>query len=524
MKHIKAHSKMQWTFAIAADCTGAELCLTVFEMESEEPSDNLIGVNLYQVLRDSGDDFDPASATKVEMDELILDAISKRWAHTNDGYFVVLDDPRTKRGHMLRASASKPIVVDIEANGGDGRWIGENEIEWVSKISSGSFARVYKGIYGGKYVAIKMLKGKLDEKTITEFRKEFRVMKELHHPNLVECFGACYENDHLSYVMEYCPRGTLVHLMNEPNVTITWPNIAEFFEQACKGLRYLHEHTPQVLHRDLKGQNILLTRDYQVKIGDFGLSRFNTASNGNSMSSMCGTMTHCAPEIFNCVAFTTKSDIYSMGMILWELANRVATGSYLVPFKEFPFISIDLQIIINAAHKDLRPTIKPEVPPKIAEIIRRCWAKSPADRPEAAEIIEMLQDIPRVRMTQAQSSAPRTPRMLSPMQAPQADPKIVPPPPASPQPQQQAAQEKAAMAKIPDLRPPLPRQISPQGQMSLNTVVVPGNGGSVIAAGQEKPVIVKISDIPGAPRQRPSFPAPRPPGGQLPPQLPPPLM
>ena len=312
---------------------------------------------------------------------------------------------RTSAGALFRprknAQARRSIVLDMSETKEEdsATWIPETDIEWLSKISSGTFARVFKGVYRGRVVAIKKLKGRLDEKTVTEFRKEFRVLKAVHGPHIVECYGVCYEHDRLSYVMEYCARGTLVHVMMDPCVELAWDSALDLFAQAVRGMHFLHcGGKNAIIHRDLKSQNLLVTRDFCVKVGDFGLSRYNTVSNGTTLSNLCGTMSHCAPEVFAGERFTTKSDVYSLGMVLWELAERVASGKYSAPFKEYPFITLDIQIIIQASQKHLRPTIHKDVPERFAALIRRCWDPDPDARPTTADLLAFIATCPQRRV------------------------------------------------------------------------------------------------------------------------------
>ena len=365
--------------------------------------------------------FDPRAGgiERVDLDANVYNIVA-HWENAKDHYFVVLDDEDGATAQQQHPQQSvtqsgdkkkkpkAPIVVDVddESGGGGGAhdaedsyWIRENEIQWLNKISSGTFARVYKGVYDGKVVAVKMLKGKLDEKMISEFRKEFRIFKAVHHPNILECYGVCLEHNKLSYVMEYCARGSLLHVMTDPNLAFAWENVADLFEQAVRGINFLHTGAAHaIIHRDLKSQNLLVTRDYCVKVGDFGLSRFNTVSNGTTLENLCGTMSHCAPEVFTGERFTTKSDIYSLGMVLWELCERVATGTYTAPFKEYPFIVMDIQIIIQASQKHLRPTIHRAVPERFAQLIRRCWDPDPNARPEAIQLLALLESFPKRRL------------------------------------------------------------------------------------------------------------------------------
>lgn len=132
-------------------------------------------------------------------------------------------------------------------------------------------------------------------------------------------------------VMEYCPKGTLYHVMKDPNEEIGWKRVVDFFTQtglqfqcinrlnaiffSVRGIDCLHNCMPPILHRDLKSLNILVSENWEVKVADFGLSRFNTLSNHSSLGRICGTMAYCAPEVYKGERFGVKSDIYSLGIV-----------------------------------------------------------------------------------------------------------------------------------------------------------------------------------------------------------------
>jgi serine/threonine protein kinase len=127
-------------------------------------------------------------------------------------------------------------------------WIRESEIKLVKKISSGAYAKVFKGVYKDTPVAIKVLKGSLTEENIVNFKHEFAILRcvyfisfvvgliihlfisQIQSPNLVIFYGACIEKK-LTMVMEYCPRGTLYHVMKDPNEEIGWKQVLDFFTQ-----------------------------------------------------------------------------------------------------------------------------------------------------------------------------------------------------------------------------------------------------------------------------------------------------
>eukprot|EP01106_Pelomyxa_sp_JSP_P006380 TRINITY_DN2027_c0_g1_i1.p1 TRINITY_DN2027_c0_g1~~TRINITY_DN2027_c0_g1_i1.p1 ORF type:complete len:317 (+),score=95.09 TRINITY_DN2027_c0_g1_i1:47-952(+) len=204
-------------------------------------------------------------------------------------------------------------------------------------------------------------------------------------------------------VMEFCHMGTLVDVMkrgcgSEANggapgerVEFTWPLVFKFVTQSFRGLEYLHNEG--IVHRDLKSLNILVDKHYNVKLADFGLSRFISVSNNTTLGKLVGTMSHCAPELFGGSRFSPRSDVYSMGIILWELAARLLNGEYRAPFSEYSFIRFDFQILCMVAQKDLRPTVPPACPASIRDFMELCWQPNPERRPSATTALNILNKI-----------------------------------------------------------------------------------------------------------------------------------
>eukprot|EP00727_Mastigamoeba_balamuthi_P002023 m51a1_g11818 putative ankyrin repeat-containing protein (1896) ;mRNA; f:398836-406865 len=388
-----------WTLAISPACTAHDVCNTVIEEDIGAGSSTVMEAKLVEFHCADDADAERIFHDNVEEqmkqfqgEEAILDRVTS-WGPNPEYrlYVIASHAPGYNFEKTTDSSGGAAIVVDRQlSDSAESYWIKEEEIKWLSKISSGSFAKVFKAIYDGKVVAVKILKGRLDNKVIAEFKKEFQVLKAAKHPNLVEFYGVSTSKDRLSYVMEYCQRGTLLHVMADPNIEIDWSKALSFLEQATKGLQFLHQLDPQIVHRDLKSQNLLVTKTWEVKLADFGLSRFNTISNGATLGNLCGTMSHCAPEIFTGEKYTTKSDIYSLGMILWEVAYRTICGQYSVPFSEYPWICFDFQIIVQTSSKNLRPTIPPECPEPVTQLINSCWNKDPSVRPSAGEVLQTL--------------------------------------------------------------------------------------------------------------------------------------
>jgi serine/threonine protein kinase len=104
-----------------------------------------------------------------------------------------------------------------------------------------------------------------------------------------------------------------------------------------------------VLHRDLKSPNLLVDSNWTVKLCDFGLSRFANDGASATLQKVRGTYTHSPPEVFHGQSYTPKSDIYSLGVIFWELVNRCLKGRYEAPFSEYAKLKFDFQILLQAS-------------------------------------------------------------------------------------------------------------------------------------------------------------------------------
>eukprot|EP01119_Soliformovum_irregulare_P008211 TRINITY_DN2129_c0_g1_i1.p1 TRINITY_DN2129_c0_g1~~TRINITY_DN2129_c0_g1_i1.p1 ORF type:complete len:803 (+),score=234.55 TRINITY_DN2129_c0_g1_i1:116-2410(+) len=271
-----------------------------------------------------------------------------------------------------------------------GTWIlDHSELEFAVKLGSGTSGTVFKGLYKGADVAIKVLKTEQSQKELEEFKKEFQIMSSIQSPYLVFFFGACL-HPRLCMVMELCSRGSLYHVLADPKVEIGWRQVFSFARQMTLGVDTLHSATPPVLHRDLKTLNLMVNDKFGLKVGDFGLSRFNTDTAKETLNKMVGTFAYCAPEVYHNVPFTTKCDVYSIVVCLWEMVYRCIYGEYQRPYQEYPHLQFDFQIIIQTAKKKVRPTIPPTCPEELAQLMRDGWNPEGSVRPTCKEVIAKL--------------------------------------------------------------------------------------------------------------------------------------
>jgi len=266
------------------------------------------------------------------------------------------------------------------------------EIEVTEKIGQGSSAKVLKGVYRGRDVALKQLKeAPGDERyqvAVKEFQSEVEILSKSFCPYIVKFYGVI-EKPKLCVVMELCNKGSLYHVMNSVVYDFGWDRTFKMATEMCLGLNFLHSQDPQIVHRDLKSLNLLVTESFDLKICDFGLSRFKTAVNFETLRKLRGTAVWSAPEILSEAEFSDKSDIYSAGVILWELIFRCIKGKYQRPFAEYKELMFDYQILVGAG-RGIRPTIPQNTPEPVANLIKSCWSPNPVDRPNARQILDIL--------------------------------------------------------------------------------------------------------------------------------------
>ncbi|KAJ7526734.1 hypothetical protein O6H91_16G021500 [Diphasiastrum complanatum] len=214
-----------------------------------------------------------------------------------------------------------------------------NNFSRVNVIGHGGFGSVYRGVLtDGRLVAIKQLdrEGKQGDR---EFRVEVDMLSRLHSPYLLELVGYCADKDHRLLVYDYMPNGSLQEHLYSDGISgnpplLDWATRLRIALDAARGLEYLHECvTPPIIHRDFKSSNILLDDNFHAKVSDFGLAKLGSAEIGGHVSTrVLGTYGYVAPEYALTGHLTTKSDVYSYGVVLLELL----TGRVPVDMKRPP--------------------------------------------------------------------------------------------------------------------------------------------------------------------------------------------
>lgn len=257
-----------------------------------------------------------------------------------------------------------------------------SKLKLGKRIGKGSFGEVYLGHYLGTDVAVKkILANKITPEFTGEFAREAALMRDLRHPNVVQFIGAAFEEPDICIVTEYMSQGSLYHLLHDPNVKISWEMVRKIALDAARGMAYLHLRTPAIIHRDLKSHNLLVDNNWKVKVCDFGLSRI--AVDLHKTMTACGTPCWTAPEILRNARYTTKADVFSYGIVLWELVTRDE------PFAGMPAF----QVIFAVGTKGVRLPLPAVCPPELIKLITSCWQEDPSLRPPFSDIITYLERI-----------------------------------------------------------------------------------------------------------------------------------
>uniref|UniRef100_A0A3Q4G8Z4 Mitogen-activated protein kinase kinase kinase n=1 Tax=Neolamprologus brichardi TaxID=32507 RepID=A0A3Q4G8Z4_NEOBR len=264
-------------------------------------------------------------------------------------------------------------------------------------IGAGGFGKVYKGVWRGEEVAVKAARQDPDEDisvTAESVRQEARLFWMLRHANIIALRGVCLKEPNLCLVMEYARGGALNRALAgkkvPPRVLVNWA------VQIATGMDYLHNQAfVPIIHRDLKSSNILILQPVErddlngktLKITDFGLAR---EWHQTTKMSAAGTYAWMAPEVIKHSLFSKSSDVWSFGVLLWELL----TGE--VPYREIDALAVAYGVAMNK----LTLPVPSTCPEPFAQLLGECWSPNPHGRPSFTSILRRLLAIEQSAMFQ----------------------------------------------------------------------------------------------------------------------------
>lgn len=356
------------------------------------------------------------------------------------------------------ASASSASEVPFSRNASTiGFEIDFNDLTFVKKIGSGSFATVYECIWLDSPVAVKVFKAgpklvlndsgggcsgstttgafddedesfepeldsmsisrrgdemSIDDPSVSQrvarageqesftegrsrFLQEISLLAAIRHPNVMLYLGACVDPQHpLCIVSELIDGGSLHECLHGPQpLTLTLVHKMRLTQDIARGMLYLHSTDPLVLHRDLKSANVLVERqsNNQLKatIIDFGLSRLSSSTQASLQlgggGALCGSLVTMAPEIMGSSQYLTRADVYSFGVLVWEIFTS------RIPFEGLSVTQLMYRVSVQGERPPIRP--EDEIPLGIQKLIKSCWSHDPALRPDFPLIVRALNEV-----------------------------------------------------------------------------------------------------------------------------------
>lgn len=324
-----------------------------------------------------------------------------------------VDDPRNSIQHIR-----KDLTMSSDASSSLSSRINFSELVLADVIGGGGFGQVWRATWKGTPVAVKVLTGSAQAETVPkavleEFIAEINMVSGMRHPNICLFMGACLEPPNRAIVTELLTHGSLWDAIRSPlslpyqvadgKTRQSWPlsiynlSTSVMFEPplvpegiwpwelvkrvaagTARGMCYLHGGSPPVLHRDLKSANILLDESYTAKLADFGLSRLKAVQSG--MTGNCGTVQWMAPEVLCNEIYAEPADVFSFGIILWEMLT-----------KECPYDGMSpIQCALSVLNKNNRPEIPEWCPQPLRALIENCVEKNPHSRPTFSQILSAI--------------------------------------------------------------------------------------------------------------------------------------
>ncbi|CAK9170684.1 unnamed protein product [Ilex paraguariensis] len=306
-----------------------------------------------------------------------------------NNYSVALSGNRGRVPHCLSDDALAQALMDTrfltEGLENFDEWtIDLRKLNMGAAFAQGAFGKLYKGTYNGEDVAIKLLerpehdpeRAHLMEQ---QFQQEVMMLATLKHPNIVRFIGACRKPLVWCIITEYAKGGSVRQFLTKrQNRSVPLKLAVKQALDVSRGMEYVHGLG--LIHRDLKSDNLLIAADKSIKIADFGVARIEVQTEG--MTPETGTYRWMAPEMIQHRPYTQKVDVYSFGIVLWELI----TG--MLPFQNMTAVQAAFAVV----NKGVRPNIPNDCLPVLGDIMSRCWDANPDVRPPFTEVVRMLED------------------------------------------------------------------------------------------------------------------------------------
>ncbi|MBA0809297.1 hypothetical protein Gohar_024963, partial [Gossypium harknessii] len=275
-----------------------------------------------------------------------------------------------------------------------------NNFDSANKIGEGGFGPVYKGVLSdGMVIAVKQLSSKSKQGN-REFVNEIGMISALQHPNLVKLYGCCIEGNQLLLIYEYLENNSLARALfgrDEHRLTLDWSTRKKICLGIARGLAYLHEESRlKIVHRDIKATNVLLDKDLNAKISDFGLAKLDEEENTHISTRIAGTIGYMAPEYAMRGYLTDKADVYSFGVVLLEIVSGKSNTNYrpkeeFVYLLDWAYVQQEQGNLLELVDPSLGSKYSNEEALRMLNIALLCTNPSPTLRPSMSSVVSMME-------------------------------------------------------------------------------------------------------------------------------------
>lgn len=251
-----------------------------------------------------------------------------------------------------------------------------DQLDLVEVIGRGASAIVHKAVYKNHEVAVKIFREGIDP---VEFRQEVVLLSILESKFLVKMLGVGFADAYQDkpFIVTELMKMSLFHLLHRSKESLSLDDRIRLAVQATKGVQYLH--SMGIIHRDIKSLNLLVDNSGTLKVTDFGTSRMCENQKKN-MTLNVGTCAWMAPEVMVSTKYSAKADIFSLGMVLYEIFAQ-----------KLPYADVEQHMISRLIEKGTKPAIPKSVPKAAVKLIKECWSEKPAKRPACSRILASLE-------------------------------------------------------------------------------------------------------------------------------------
>mmetsp|Transcript_31720 Transcript_31720/g.69294 ORF Transcript_31720/g.69294 Transcript_31720/m.69294 type:complete len:290 (+) Transcript_31720:18-887(+) len=280
-------------------------------------------------------------------------------------------------------------AITLKAEDDDCKVIPRRCIKLGPRIASGASGIVFRGTWNDQEVAVKELYGKAGGQTIwnqVAFERELGILSKLSHPNLVDLLGYVETPETKWIVMELCEAGDVSQILYNSSEDLSKDYKLSMIWGAAQAINYLHSHTPQIIHRDVKSHNLLVKKNGHVKLCDFGTARLKGDTEWLQMTKRVGTTNWMAPEVQSS-SYTEKADVYSFAMVVFEISSQE------VPFDGQEAAEILLMVL--QGHRPDLEALPVDTPEDLSDLMILCWHPDAASRPSFSAVTQQVQGMSR---------------------------------------------------------------------------------------------------------------------------------